>query len=166
MVIEKYFNGNGMRSLAIFSDDEKCRYVLRRVWDDKKGKIVFIGLNPSTATEIKNDPTVSRMISFSKLHGFGSISVCNLFAFRTTFPSDLKKAHDPIGEENDLFILKEILDADKVVACWGNHGKFLNRSMNFLKNLNYFSHFGFTNLGEPRHVLYLRKDAPLFDKSI
>ncbi|MDD5700230.1 MAG: DUF1643 domain-containing protein [Candidatus Nanoarchaeia archaeon] len=163
MVKEKRFDKEGIESLAIFSDDEKYRFVLRRVWDDKKGRTVFIGLNPSTADEIKNDPTVSRMISLSKSWGFGSVSVCNLFAFRATFPSDLKKAENPIGDENDSFILKEMQDADKVIACWGNHGKFLNRSENFSKNLKNFEHFGFTKAGEPHHLLYLRKDAPLFE---
>ncbi len=160
-MIKKSFDNGGVRSFAIFSDCERYRYVLRRVLDDNKNRVVFIGLNPSTADEVKNDPTVSRMISFSKSLSFGSVSVCNLFAFRATRPSNLKKAEDPIGKDNDKFIFSEIKNADKVIACWGNHGKFLNRSNDFLKNLDNFNHFGFTKIGEPRHILYLKKDIKL-----
>ena len=163
MVKEKRFEKDGTRSLAIFSDCEKYRYILRRVWDENKKRAVFIGLNPSTADEVRNDPTVSRMISLSKSWGFGSVSVCNLFAFRATLPPDMKKAENPIGDENDSFILKEIQDAGRVIACWGNHGKFLNRSEEFIKNLKRFEHFGLTKQGEPHHLLYLRKDASLFE---
>lgn len=165
MVKEKRFEKDGVKSTAIFSDCEKYRYILRRVWDSDKGRAVFVGLNPSTADEIRNDPTVSRMISLSKLWGFGGVSVCNLFAFRATLPSDMKNAENPVGDENDSFILKEIQDAGKVIACWGNHGKFLNRSGNFLKNLRDYYHFGLTKQGEPHHLLYLRKDAPLFSNN-
>lgn len=161
MVVERTFEKDGVKSLAIFSDDEKHRYVLRRVWDESKGRAMFIGLNPSTADEIKNDPTVARMISFSKAWGFGEICVCNLFAFRATMPPDMKNADDPVGVENDSYIMKEIGNSDKVIACWGNHGKFLGRSSELIKNLGDFEHFGLTKGGEPRHVLYLRKDAPL-----
>ena len=164
MVKEKRFDKDGTDSLAIFSDCEKYRYILRRVWDENKGRAVFIGLNPSTADEMKNDPTVSRMVSLSKSWGFGGVSVCNLFAFRATFPTDMKKAGNPVGDENDFFILREIQDADKIIACWGNHGKFLGRSENFVKNLGGYSHFGLTKQGEPHHLLYLRKDAPLFER--
>ena len=161
MAIERTFSGNGMKSLAVFSEDGKHRYALERSWSPEKGKVVFIGLNPSTADEMKNDPTVSRMISFSKSWGFGEIGVCNLFSFRATFPEDMKKFRDPVGAENDFYIAREISDADRVVACWGNHGKFLNRSSEVTNALGRFEHFGFTKQGEPRHILYLRSDSPL-----
>lgn len=167
MVLEKFFEKGGVKSSVIFSDDEKHRYVLRRAWDSgpenggKNRKIVFIGLNPSTADEKKNDPTILRMINFSKLWGFSRLSVCNLFAFRATIPADMKNSEDPVGLENDFYLMKEISDADKVIACWGNHGKFLSRGKEISKTLGNFEHFGFTKQGEPRHVLYLKRDAPL-----
>ncbi len=161
-MIEKKNVQEGVLSAAKYSDDEKHRYTLTRVWDSNLPKVSFIGLNPSTATELKNDPTVTRMINFSKKWGFGSATVLNLFAFRATFPEDLKKSLEPIGKENDFWIKKEISESDKVIAAWGNHGKFLNRSEEVLKYLKHFGHFGMTKQNEPRHVLYLSSEAKLF----
>ena len=48
------------RSTAIYSDCERYRYALTRVWDDTGKRALFVMLNPSTATEIQNDPTVER----------------------------------------------------------------------------------------------------------
>lgn len=152
---------SGTYSVAKYSDCERYRYILSRTWDPSKQKILFIGLNPSTATELKNDPTVTRMMNFAKKWGFGSATVCNAFAFRATFPKELKKQINPVGEDNNTCLQQEIEKADKIVAAWGNHAKFLNRSQEILKFLNNFEHFGLTKQGEPRHVLYLRSDAKL-----
>lgn len=43
---------------AIFSDDRKYRFALFRMWDLKAPNVMFIGLNPSTANEHDNDPTI------------------------------------------------------------------------------------------------------------
>jgi hypothetical protein len=160
-MIEKENVGKGFRRVARYSDCEKYRYTLKINWDDNKDKIVFLGLNPSTATEMKNDPTVTRMINFAKSWGYGSLSVCNIFAFRTTLPSKLKKSKDPVGEENDKWILYETRNAGKVVAAWGNHGNFISRSDKILKMIPNPYVFGKTKVGEPKHVLYLRNDSKI-----
>lgn len=165
-MIEKKSNINGIKSIAKYSDCEKYRYVLTRVWNDKGERVMFIGLNPSTANEIKNDPTVTRMVNFSKKWGFGSITVCNLFAFRSTFPKYMKSKEDPVGTQTDKLIKEELNNVKLVVAAWGNHGKFLNRSTEILKYLKDFHHFGFTKLNEPRHVLYLSNNADLKQKEV
>ncbi len=160
-MIEKKANIDGVKSIAKYSDCEKYRYILTRTWNDKEKRVMFIGLNPSTANEIKNDPTVTRMINFSKKWGFGSITVCNLFAFRSTFPKYMKEEKDPIGIQNDELIKKELNNVELVVVAWGNHGKHKDRSAEVSKYLKEFHHFGFTKQNEPRHVLYLRSDANL-----
>ena len=160
-MIEKENVGKGFRRVARYSDCEKYRYTLQITWDDSKNRIVFIGLNPSTATEMKNDPTVTRMINFAKTWGYGSLSVCNIFAFRTTFPFELKKSKDPVGKENDEWILYEVRNADKVVVAWGNHGNFLSRSNEVLKVIPNPYVFGKTKIGEPKHVLYLRSNSKI-----
>ena len=158
MIKKVHFGDEGIFSEAIYSDCEKYRYVLSRTWDKKLEKILFIGLNPSTATELKNDPTVTRMIGYAKKWNFGSISVCNAFAFRTTFPEELKKVEEPVGKENDKLIAEESKKAKMVIAAWGNHGQFLGRSKEVLKLLNETYHLGLTKQGEPKHPLYLKAD--------
>lgn len=49
---------------AQFSDCRMYRYALWRVWAQGDGCITFIGLNPSTADENKDDPTIRRCIGF------------------------------------------------------------------------------------------------------
>lgn len=162
-MIEKKHQEYNVKSVARFSDCEKYRYTLTRTWDHSKGKVVFIGLNPSTADEMKNDPTVTRMINFAKSWGFGTITVCNLFAYRATFPEDLKKAKDPIGQETDFWLNEEIETSDRIIAAWGNHGTFNNRSKEIIKILpkdkTYL--FELTKASEPKHVLYLSSKATL-----
>ena len=88
-----------MKKNAKFSACRKYRYALWRTWDESKPYVMIIGLNPSTADENKNDPTITRCINFAKSWGYGGVCVTNLFAFRATVPSDMKTSNDPIGTE-------------------------------------------------------------------
>ena len=92
------------KSGAVFSDCRKYRYALWRMWDENKPLVMIIGLNPSTADETGNDPTITRCISFARSWGYGAVCVTNLFGFRATAPSQLKVYHDPIGKENDAWV--------------------------------------------------------------
>ena len=91
---------NSEHSSAIFSPDEKYRYFLRRQLSDKPGTVNFIMLNPSTADENVNDPTVARCCNYTKQWGFGSIIVTNIFALRSTDPKGLRETDDPTGDLN------------------------------------------------------------------
>lgn len=126
--------------------------------------VQFIGLNPSTADETQDDPTIRRCIDFSKRWGYGAMCMTNLFAFRATDPEAMKQSEDPVGKDNDQWIFHIASEAGLVVAAWGNHGEFQNRGeviLNHLKNIQGVSrphHLRLTNSGHPRHPLYLRKD--------
>lgn len=144
---------------AVFSDCNKYRFRLWRTWDRLRPVITFIMLNPSTADAKKNDPTVARLAWRSIKMGFGRLNVVNIFAFRSTFPWEMRAAADPIGPGNDDHILEMAKGSGMVVAAWGNHGKHLDRSAKVLsllkKNKIPLYHFGLTNTGEPRHPLYV-----------
>ena len=84
---------------------------------------MIIGLNPSTADEKENDPTIVRCIKFARSWGYGGVYVTNLFAYCATAPSDMMASNDPIGKENDEWLYKLANEADIVVAAWGNDGK-------------------------------------------
>ena len=145
-------------SSALFSRCRKYRYTLTRIWDYNRSLISFIGLNPSTADEIKNDPTVTRCINYAKRWGYGGMIMLNIFAFRATEPKVLKAAADPVGAETDYWIQKKARESDLVVACWGTHGSFLNRGKEVIKLLSNFKCLGVTKKGHPKHPLYLRND--------
>ncbi|EEF61612.1 DUF1643 domain-containing protein [Pedosphaera parvula] len=146
------------RSGAIFSDCENYRYSLWRIWDDDRPYVAFIGLNPSTADELKDDPTVARCRRYAEAWNYGGMYMLNLFAFRATQPEVMKGAKDPVGRDNDKRIMSVVKEAGLVMAIWGNHGAHRNRSvevMGWLKNLNCLK---VNKSGEPCHPLYLKKN--------
>lgn len=157
---------------AIFSDDRLYRYMLTRTWDESKGYLTFIGVNPSTADENDNDPTIEQCIAIAKHWGFGGIIMLNLFAFRATDPKDMKKAVDPIGKENNRYLFETAKMSKVIVAAWGNHGKFRGKDLSVTEYLLEMQWLGYTRLvclkrnknGSPRHPLYLKvKDLKPID---
>jgi hypothetical protein len=112
-------------------------------------------LNPATADEINDDPTIRRCLGFARSWGFGALAVGNLFAFRTPSPALLRSAPEPIGEKNDEWLVRLRAESDLAVAAWGDHGRFLRRGAAVRAALPALHHLGLTKLGEPRHPLYL-----------
>jgi len=157
---------NDYKSDAILSKDRKYRYVLSRIWDDSKDKIVFIGLNPSTADEKEDDPTIRKCISYAKKWGYGGLYMLNLFAYRATKPKEMKKANNPIGDENDKYLDEYVNKSDKVICAWGNNGSFQNRSYKILNKYNNLYYLKLNKSKEPSHPLFLSRDLkPIkFDK--
>lgn len=149
--------------ITVFSDGRLYRYTLWREWDANPdlGYAMFIGLNPSTADEVQNDPTVRRCIDFSKQWGYGALCMTNLFAFRATDPKDMKRCPKPVGDHNDHWLRECAREAKVVVAAWGNHGRYLGRDEEVISLIDRLQCFGLTNDGCPKHPLYLRKDSVL-----
>lgn len=143
-----------MEKDAQFSACRKYRYVLWRTWDKSKPYALFIGLNPSTADEYNDDPTIRRCTNYSKGWGYGGLSMVNLFAYIATKPTDMMRASDPIGSNNDYWIATESKNAGVVIAAWGNYGDFQNRSSNILRLLPSIKCLNQNRSGEPTHPLY------------
>ena len=116
-------------------------------------------LNPSTATEVQNDPTVERCQRRALALGFGAFCVTNIFAWRETEPKKMRMVNDPIGPQNNEIIEKGCLWADITVAAWGNHGAYLKRSEKVKHLLASIGkpifHLGLSKTGEPKHPLYI-----------
>lgn len=147
-----------MQKNAILSKDREYRYVLSRIWDETKPMVMIIGLNPSTADETEDDPTIGRCISFSKSWGYGGVYMLNLFAFRATQPSDMFEALTPIGSENDNFIEMYAKKVDKIICAWGNDGVYKDRSHYIQKKITNLFYLKMNQTGEPSHPLYLKSD--------
>jgi hypothetical protein len=144
---------------AEFSEDRIYRYTLWRSWSPltaQDGRYInFICLNPSTADETKDDPTIRKCVKFAKAWGYQTMCVTNLFAYRATDPRQMKAANNPIGANNDFYLVRIARAADMVVAAWGAHGSYLARSQDVLKMLDYPVHFLRMGKHEPWHPLYL-----------
>jgi hypothetical protein len=147
---------------AIFSPCRRYRYVLWRTWEADHPRVNFIGLNPSTADEISDDPTMRRCRQFAAQWGYGGFIMTNLFAFRATKPHNLKSAAEPIGDDNDLWLIRAAEEAELVVLAWGVHGAFLGRGEAVIRRMgNRCCCIQLTKHGQPAHPLYLRKGLPL-----
>lgn len=113
------------RGSAVLSDCGRYRYRLTRTIGPGRRSICWIMLNPSTADADADDPTIRKVVGFSRRWSYDRIVVVNLFAWRATKPRELARAEDPIGPENDSHIGSAVIDADLVVAAWGVEGSHL-----------------------------------------
>lgn len=149
------------RSGALFSPCRQYRYRLWREWGDKP-PAVFIMLNPSTADEVENDPTVERCERRARVMGYGGLRVANIFALRSTDPQALYEAEDPVGTDNDAGILESVKGAGIVVCAWGGHGNLNGRGelvRAMLRQAGVTPHYLVMNKdGTPKHPLYVGYD--------
>lgn len=148
---------------------EKYRYLLRREWDVSKPGLLWIMLNPSTADHKEDDPTIEACIRFTKKWGLGSFEVVNLFAYRATYPSELKilEKDIAIGSENLAYIREAMVRADLIVAAWGFNGKIHKRNQDD-ELISLFKNYQLKCLdiladGDPRHPLFFGTDNMLLD---
>ena len=150
--------GLSINKSATFSNCRKYRYALSRSWDDKKKIVLFIGLNPSTADEKKDDPTIRRCINYAQSWGYGGLQVANLFAYRATKPTKLRYVENPVGDDNDQQHIKLSKMADLTVAAWGNEGALINRDKQVIKLIPNLMCLKINKSGQPAHPLYQKKD--------
>jgi len=162
-VITRTFRKGDADSVAVYSDDLTYRYALTRVWGAGARRLCFVMLNPSTATEVQNDPTVERCERRARALGHDGFAVANIFAYRATDPRVMRAAADPVGPANDAAILQLAAWAGGTVVCaWGTHGAHLGRGAAvevLLRAAGYgLSHLGLTQGGAPKHPLYVGYD--------
>jgi len=153
---------------AVFSPCRKYRYRLAQIWDGGKEPLYWLMLNPSTADEVKNDPTVERCERRARMWGYGGSVVLNIFAYRATDPKDMRAQKDPIGPKNDDWIRKlarRSQDVD-VVGGWGEHGAHMARGqavMDIFKQENgRINALKINASGHPAHPLYIAYDKTPF----
>lgn len=154
------FDTPEMKRGVILSNCQKYRYRLWRIWDEKKPCVLFIMLNPSTATAEHDDPTTRRCMGFARKWGFGGFYIGNLFSFRSTALRPMLQVADPFGpDDNNAHVLAMHNLCGETVCAWGAHG--FKRPSNALTELHPedLSHLGLTKWGAPRHPLYLLKDT-------
>ncbi|MEM9247442.1 MAG: DUF1643 domain-containing protein [Pseudomonadota bacterium] len=158
MIVREAVKGDAP-SVAVYSPCELYRYALTRIWAPEGRKLLCVMLNPSTATEVQNDPTVERCERRARALGYGAFRVCNIFAFRATDPKVMRAAADPIGPENDAAIAEGAAWSDSILCAWGSHGAHLERGPAVAALLRTtgrpLTHVGLTKGGHPRHPLYV-----------
>ena len=138
------------------------------------GRLLFVMLNPSTADEKRNDPTVVRVIGFAEREGAGELEVVNLYPFRATYPERMKPlvtipwwVDSPVNEENMRVVRVAAMQADRIIVAWGRppfaeaRGQ-AGRVLDLLRQCGDVYRIGPTCAdGSPRHPLYMPKNAPI-----
>jgi len=126
---------NIIKAEANISECGSYRYWLSRVWDESKQIGAFICINPSKATSIMSDLTLSNCNNLAVQWGWGGFYIVNLFAYRVTDPKELKSQPEQIsvGPLNDQ-VISHVADlVDQIILAWGNDYK--KRSTDVLKLL-------------------------------
>ena len=144
---------------------------------EPSGTVCFVMLNPSTADETEDDPTIRKCIGFAQRWHFAKLTVGNLWPYRATSPKDLFNCDDPDpsagyydngiapgGGDNDDALWDLFEEADQVICAWGAHAPRMWRLGYFGPDIEYmlsqdFSPpamcLGYTKSGQPRHPLML-----------
>ena len=139
------------------------RYHLWRTWDPAAPQVAFIMCNPSLADEITDDPTLRRCIGFAQTWGFGTLSVVNVFAYRSPSPGELLMVTAPIGPENDVYLLHTAAQSSCLIAAWGCYGAYQGRDRAILELLAPHTSrmfcLGRNRDGSPKHPLYVRRET-------
>ena len=161
-MIERAFQKGDAVSRAWYSPCGLYRYRLQRVWAPG-ALLLYVMLNPSTANEERNDPTIERCERRARRLGFGGLVVVNLFAFRATYPADLRRAAAPEGPQNQAVVVQAAAGAGMILCGWGADGGFIgqgDRVAGLLRAQGFaLHHLGLTKGGQPRHPLYVSYDV-------
>jgi len=142
---------------AVLSEERRYRYRLNRIWDAEKPAALFIGLNPSTADEYTDDPTIRRCMSYAKAWNYGGIVMANLFAYRATDPRMMLRQEDPEGRLNEQYLDAAIEDTWVTVCCWGSERQpAVHAQADRLRHRHGdLTYLRLNKDGSPAHPLYL-----------
>ena len=146
---------------AIFSEDGKYRYSLWRVWSRARQPLMFIGLNPSTANGIMDDPTITRLMVRADQAGFGGLLAGNLYALVSSSPEVLLNDGDAVGGETDDYLQQMIAIAGAVLCAWGSFSAANKRASKVLEMVPVPLCLGVNGDGHPRHPLYISYVVPM-----
>ena len=92
-----------------------------------RGRLLVIAMQPSTADEKQNDPTILREIGFAYRWGFRFLDKVNLFDLCSPDPETLYGDRPPVTDENDRYVFAAAQRATLILCAWGNHGAHLAR---------------------------------------
>jgi len=147
---------------ALVSDDGLYRYWLSRRLAMGERAVLFVGLNPSTADALQDDPTIRRCVGFARAWGFDWLFMGNLNAWRSTDPKKLPKdALEAVGPRNQDALQWMTGRAELVIAAWGKtplntYAQELGRRILALPQTRCL---GANQDGSPVHPLYQPKAA-------
>lgn len=156
---------------AVISSCGQYRYWLERDLQLTGDVWGILGVNPSKADGTRDDASTRKFNGFGLRNGCRRYVLANPFAYRATAVKELARVIDPMGPENNSYLLRLIEEVDVIVPCWGDRGKIpkqLWANLNHLRALVLHSGkpvkiFGLTKSCDPMHPLMLGYATPMID---
>lgn len=144
-----------MKKGAIISECGLYRYQLWRIWNESLPKVLFIMHNPSKATDVEDDNTMTRCVNFAKSWGYGGIYIGNLSPFRETNPDNMKHIDYDVlmPKENEKHVREMMELCELHVLAYGNPIVRLLKPDVYKNKWHYLK---LTKQGNPYHPLYLK----------
>lgn len=138
---------------AIFSECGKYRFVLWRKWDAARPMLMFIGLNPSTANQIRDDNTITKVKKIAYNCHYGGVYMLNLFAYVTPYPKELRQNAEE-QRINDQYLIEYSQKSERIVFAWGRFKEAQERAEKVMAQFPNAAALGTNQDGSPCHPLF------------
>lgn len=111
----------GVSGDAVFSACGRYRTVLRRWWGDPSGPyVLWVAMNPSTASYDVDDPTIRKEMKFTRRDGYSVFVKVNVMDYRATNPKDLlAPGVEPCSPDNLPTIAQLSRNAASIIMAFG-----------------------------------------------
>lgn len=144
----------------LYIGDDKVRYALG---EPGSYNLVVVGLNPSTATPEKLDPTIKTIRKIVEKENLNGWIMINLYPMRTPNPNELPFTMDEKIAKKNIEVIKWIVQKymiGRVYAAWGSNiekrGYLVDECQKIVDSISeeWFVR-GTTKNGHPKHPLYV-----------
>lgn len=155
---------------VLYLGDDTERFILG---ESGANPIICFGINPSTANDIKYDPTILKIRKIASENNCDSWVMLNLYPQRATNPNDMhEKADNNLNKKNYKAIRSvfNIYPNALTLASWGNAIEKRKYLKDCLKEIlaiapdrKWVCRGKLTVKGNPRHQLYVPDNTKLQD---
>lgn len=102
---------------AIFSDDEQHRYLLKKIWDEKKPVCTVITMYPHLDDVLSLDLTTVLILNqLANSEQYGAV-------YLVKTPENLKHIKEPYDKHTDIHLMKAISESETVILAYGAYAK-------------------------------------------
>ena len=155
---------------VLYLGDDTERFILG---ESGANPIICFGINPSTANDIKYDPTILKIRKIASENNCDSWVMLNLYPQRATNPNDMHKKADNDLKIKNYEVIRSVFNIYSnalTLASWGNAIEKRKYLKDCLKEIlaiapdrKWVCRGKLTVKGNPRHQLYVPDNTKLQD---
>ena len=131
-----------------------------------KKPLLCVGVNPSTATPEKLDPTIRSVERIARINGYDGWIMINLYPQRATNPNDIDSAINASICKQNLAVINSIISKYEITEIWAAWGTLITKRSYLKKCLadiyaitsdyTWITFGSPSKAGHPHHPLYLK----------